>query len=117
MAEEERPPSLDDLDARLRVARAREEEVAGRGSGRRSTSAGLGLAMRLASEFVVGIGVGGFLGWGLDRWLGTRPWLMVVFLILGACAGVMNAYRAAKGMDETVGFAAAQRRREQGEDN
>jgi ATP synthase protein I len=111
MAEEEKPPSLDDLDARLRAARAREDETTGRGADRRRMPSGLGLAVRLTSEFVAGIAAGAALGWGLDAWLGTRPWLMVVFLILGACAGVMNAYRASKGMDDTVGFGAAQRRR------
>jgi ATP synthase protein I len=111
MAEQEKPPSLDDLDARLRAARARESDLAGDGPSRRSPPTGLGLGMRLAIEFVVGVGVGVGLGFGLDLWLGTRPWLMMVFLLLGGAAGVLNAYRAAKGLDETVGLGEAQRRR------
>ena len=38
------------------------------------------------------------IGWALDRWLGTAPFLMVVFLVLGAAAGIMNVFRAAKAM-------------------
>src|SRR6266481_647605 len=44
----------------------------GPSSGRRSTA--LGMAFRLSTELVVGVGVGGALGWALDRWLGTTPW-------------------------------------------
>ncbi|MCR6631015.1 MAG: AtpZ/AtpI family protein [Magnetospirillum sp.] len=71
----------------------------------------MGLGFRIAIEFVAGIAVGGGIGWALDRWLGTAPVMMVLFLLLGGAAGVMNAYRAAKGMDESVGLGGAQRRR------
>lgn len=110
MAEREKPPSLDDLEARISAAREREDERTGRGPGRRETATGIGLGMRLAVEFVAGVGVGAGVGFALDHFLGTRPWLMVLFLLLGGAAGVMNAYRAAKGMDATVGLGAAQRR-------
>jgi len=118
MAEQGDPPAFDDLEARLRAARAREDEQAGRGPSARTPTTGLGLGMRLAVEVVVGVGVGAGLGYGLDRWLGSRPWLMVLFLFLGGAAGVMNAYRAAKGLDDTVGLGAArQRQSEQNEKN
>jgi ATP synthase protein I len=58
----------------------------------------LGQALRLATELVVGVGVGGVIGWGLDRALSTAPFLMVVFLILGAAAGILNVMRTAKAM-------------------
>ena len=46
---------------------------------------------------IAGVAVGGFIGWALDRLFGTAPILMVVFLILGAAAGIMNVIRSAKG--------------------
>ena len=49
-------------------------------------------------ELVAGVAVGGFIGWALDRWLGTAPLFMVVFLALGATAGIMNVVRTAKRM-------------------
>ena len=58
----------------------------------------LGQALRLGMELVAGVVVGGFIGWALDRWLGTAPFLMVVFLALGATAGIMNVVRTAKRM-------------------
>jgi ATP synthase protein I len=110
MAEQEKPPSLDDLDDRIRAAREREDGQTGHGPGRRETSTGIGVGMRLTVEFVAGVAVGVGVGYALDAFLGTKPWLMVLFLLLGGAAGVMNAYRAAKGMDATVGLGAAQKR-------
>lgn len=49
---------------------------------------------RYAVEIVAGVVVGGLIGWGLDRWLGTKPWLALVFLLLGLAAGFMNLMRA-----------------------
>lgn len=111
MAEQEEPPSFDDMESRLRAARQREEELSGRERERRVPSPGIALGMRLAVEFVAGIAVGVGLGWALDRWLGTAPWFMVLFLMLGGAAGVMNAYRAAHGLGGTVGLGKAQRER------
>jgi ATP synthase protein I len=63
-----------------------------------SQGAALGQALRLGIELVAGVGVGFFIGWGLDRLFGTAPFLMVVFLGLGAAAGIMNVMRTAKRM-------------------
>jgi ATP synthase protein I len=60
--------------------------------------AALGQALRLGIELVAGVAVGGFIGWALDRWFGTAPLMMVVFLGLGAAAGIMNVVRTAKRM-------------------
>ena len=63
-----------------------------------SHGSALGQALRLGIELVAGVAVGGFIGWALDRWLGTAPLLMVVFLGLGATAGILNVVRTAKRM-------------------
>lgn len=52
-------------------------------------------AMKLSSEFIAAIAVGGVLGWVLDRYAGTSPWGMIVLLLLGFCAGVLNVLRSA----------------------
>ena len=87
---------LDSLGEQLAEAQARhapapEPEPQGQG-------AALGQALRLGIELVAGVAVGGFIGWALDRFLGTAPLLMVVFLGLGAAAGIMNVVRTAKRM-------------------
>jgi len=50
---------------------------------------------RLSTELVAGVLVGAGLGWLLDRWLGTTPWGLILFLLLGFAAGVLNVMRTA----------------------
>ncbi len=52
-------------------------------------------AFQLSTEFVAAIFVGVLLGYLLDRFLGTTPWGMIVFLLLGFVAGVLNVMRSA----------------------
>ena len=58
----------------------------------------LGLAYRLTVEILAGIGVGGFVGWWLDKVLGTQPFMMLVLLFLGMAAGLMNSVRTVNEM-------------------
>lgn len=50
--------------------------------------------MRLSTEFTAGVIAGGILGWIFDHLLGTTPWGLIVFLMLGFVTGVYNAMRA-----------------------
>ena len=55
----------------------------------------LARGFRLSAEFVAGILVGAAIGWLIDRLLGTSPWGMIVLLLGGFAAGVLNMMRAA----------------------
>jgi ATP synthase protein I len=57
-------------------------------------SKALGQALRLSAEFVSGVVAGGILGWLVDRLFGIAPWGLIVCLILGFCAGMLNLMRA-----------------------
>src|SRR5437016_5517606 len=61
----------------------------------RSDSSAIARGFRLSTELVAGVLVGAAIGLLLDRWLGTSPWGMIVFLLLGFAAGVLNVMRAA----------------------
>ena len=50
---------------------------------------------RLSAELVAGVLVGAGLGRLLDWWLGISPWGLLVFMMLGFAAGVLNVMRAA----------------------
>ena len=98
MTGDDQPPSLEDLDDRLRKARGAQEA-----GSQPTTPSGLGLAFRLTTEMVSALLVGGGLGWLLDQWLDTRPWLLLVFLLIGGVAGLLNAYRTAMRINREAG--------------
>jgi ATP synthase protein I len=85
------------LGQRLDRARADENRERSGGSGDVPPS-GLGVGFRIGIELVASLLVGLALGWVFDRYLGTRPWGLIVFFFLGAAAGMVNAFRAAQGM-------------------
>jgi ATP synthase protein I len=59
--------------------------------------AGLGQAVRVGTELLAALLVGGGLGWLVDTYLlGSGSWGVVLGLILGAIAGMLNVYRAAQ---------------------
>ncbi len=60
---------------------------------------GLALASRVGLELVAATVLGAGLGYGLDRWLGTGPWLLVVGVVLGAVAGFLAVYRLVNASD------------------
>src|SRR6202795_1138073 len=67
----------------------------GPGPDRATTASGYARGFRLSSELVAGVLVGAGLGWLIDRWLGLSPWGLIVFLLLGFVAGVLNVMRSA----------------------
>ncbi|MEM6627148.1 MAG: AtpZ/AtpI family protein [Pseudomonadota bacterium] len=66
-------------------------------------SKGMGLGFRMATEFVSAVVVGGAVGWGLDQWLGTTPWLLLLCFCFGFAAGVSNVVRVAQAAQNLPG--------------
>ena len=58
----------------------------------------MGRAFRMATDLVAGVLVGGVIGYYLDQWLDTAPWLFVLFLVFGIAAGVRNVARTYMAM-------------------
>lgn len=88
-----------DLEASL-AARRPEGRGAGQGA-ERGGLAGYGQAFKLSSEFIAGIAAGAGLGWLIDAFVGTSPWGLIVFLLLGFAAGVLNVLRSAGMVAQT----------------
>jgi ATP synthase protein I len=82
------------FDERLRAARTKQamdkpavsEEAVG-------TTSAMGIGVRVGVELVSALAVSVLIGWGLDSWLGTRPWLLGLFVLLGGAAGIANVWR------------------------
>ena len=55
----------------------------------------MALGFRLSSELIAGVLVGALMGWGFDRLLSTSPFGLIVFVLLGFSAGVLNVIRSA----------------------
>lgn len=65
---------------------------------------GLAVGFRIGVELVTAVVVSVGLGWALDRWLGTRPWIMLFMFFLGIAVGMLNVYRAVTGTAGAVGY-------------
>lgn len=88
---------LDALEERLREARRRGEVQKPK-----TPPSMLGIAFRLTTEFVSGVVVGGVIGWLLDRVFGTGPFLLIIFFLFGAAAGIFNAVRASRELNSDI---------------
>ena len=86
----QRDPSFED---RLRTARQNKERVTPSPSGAGGGAAGLGFGLRAGMELVAAELVAGAIGYGLDHLFHTLPLFLVIFILLGGAAGVMNVWR------------------------
>lgn len=82
-------------DFEASLAARRPEPKNDENDGRSASMAGFAQAMRLSTEFIAGVVVGAGLGWLIDNLAGTSPWGLIVFLLLGFAAGVLNVLRSA----------------------
>jgi len=83
----------DNLDQRIAEARAAEQARVGGGA---PVAKGYGQGSRVLAE-LIGVPAGAALiGWVLDRWLGTSPWILLVLLALGVIAAFRNIIRISK---------------------
>ncbi len=60
----------------------------------------LGIAFKLSTELVSAVAVGTIIGFILDNWFGTKPWLILIFFLLGVITGILNVIRSAKKMQK-----------------
>ncbi len=103
MKDKDSPPSLDDLDDRLRKAQAR-RPGAKSSSDEASRGSALSVAFRIGAELVSALIVGVGIGLLLDSWLDTKPWFFLLFFVLGAAAGILNVFRAMGGYGYAAGY-------------
>jgi ATP synthase protein I len=105
MSRPDTPDDLKSLGERLDKARRdRTGPAADDGKGDGAFQRAVGLGFRIGLELVVAVVVGLGIGWAIDRALGTKPWVMILFLFLGFAAGLVNVFRAVRGMGMEFGY-------------
>ena len=93
---------ISDLGGRLDKVKANRQADAQAELDAEMRGRGMAYGMRMAAELVGAVIVGGAIGWGLDKWLGSTPWLFLLFFVLGFAAGVLNVVRAYERMQKDI---------------
>ena len=88
----------EDFKTRLKIAKSKIKKQVLQNSEKRGSF--MGNAFKLGTELVAAVGVGTIIGFILDSWFGTKPWLIIIFFFLGAAAGILNVIRAANRMQK-----------------
>ena len=111
MTEQKPKNSRSDLDNRISRFRKEQDIAAGRVVHSRCRNNSFGFAVRIGTELVAALVIGVGFGILLDNWLGTKPWLMLLFFLLGAAAGIFNVYRVVQDQGSAIGYKPARRRK------
>ena len=89
---------FDTLSTRLKIAKKKANKNSFTNNKKNTSS--LGTALKLSTEMVAAVLVGSIIGFILDNWLDSKPWLTVTFFFAGAAAGILNVIRTAKLMQK-----------------
>ena len=88
----------DDFKTRLKIAKSKIKKQVQSDRDNRGTF--MGNAFKLGTELVSAVAVGTIIGFILDSWFDTKPWLIIIFFFLGAGAGILNVIRTASRMQK-----------------
>jgi len=88
-----KPDDLEDRIARARAAGERHGSAAPGGGGDPGIESAMSFGLRAGGQFVSAVVLGGGLGWAIDRWLGTRPFAMLILMVLMFVAAMANVWR------------------------
>ena len=88
----------DPLKTRLEIAKSK--FLKKNKSEKEGKTSPIGTAFKLSTELVSAVAVGTIIGFILDNWFGTKPWLILIFFFIGVVAGIMNVIRSAKKMQK-----------------
>ena len=91
-------PIPEDFKTRLKIAKTKIKKKVQSDNDNRG--AFMGNAFKLGTELVSAVAVGTIIGFILDSWFDTKPWLILIFFFLGAGAGMLNVIRTASRMQK-----------------
>ena len=88
----------DSFKTRLEIAKKRINK--NRNSQKNEKTTSFGEAFKMSTELVAAVAVGTIIGFILDNWFGTKPWLILIFFFVGVVAGITNVIKSAKKMQK-----------------
>jgi len=91
-------PDLKDFKTRLKIANSKIKKNLQ--SNNSNNASFMGFALKLGTELVAAVVVGTIIGFILDTWFDTKPWLIIIFFFIGSAAGMLNVIRTAKRIQE-----------------
>ncbi|WP_343560237.1 AtpZ/AtpI family protein [Kiloniella sp. b19] len=97
--------SLDELSEKLRAAKSRQDQAQQPSGNSSAAATGMAIGFRIAVEIMAALAIGFGIGYFLDQWLGTKPWLMILFFFLGIGGAFMNVMRVARQLENKKEFA------------
>ena len=87
-----------DFKTRLKIAKSKLKKTINSSEDEKGSF--MGFAFKIGTELVAAVAVGTIIGFILDTWFGTKPWLIIIFFFLGAAAGMLNVIRTANRMQK-----------------
>ena len=90
--------SEDQFKTRLKIAKSKIKSK--KTSKSEGSSSSMGTAFKMSTELVSAVAVGTIIGFILDNWFGTKPWLILIFFFVGVITGIMNVVKSAKRMQK-----------------
>ena len=90
---------LNDFKTRLKIAKEKLKNSS-KNTNNNGNSSSMGSAFKLSTDLVAHVAVGTIIGFILDSWFDTKPWLIIIFFFLGSIAGILNVIKTAKKMQE-----------------
>ena len=88
----------EDFKTRLKIAKSKIKKQVESESEKKGSF--MGSAFKLGTELVAAVAVGTIIGFILDSWFDTKPWLIIIFFFLGTVAGILNVIRTANRMQK-----------------
>ncbi|MEC7136902.1 MAG: AtpZ/AtpI family protein [Pseudomonadota bacterium] len=88
----------EDFKTRLKIAKSKIKNQINTDSEKKG--AFMGSAFKLGTELVAAVAVGTIIGFILDNWFDTKPWLIIIFFFIGAAAGMLNVIRSANRLQK-----------------
>ena len=86
----------EDFKTRLKIAKSKIKKQLDNDKEKRGSF--MGSAFKLGTELVAAVAVGTIIGFILDSWFDTKPWLIIIFFFLGTAAGILNVIKTANRM-------------------